>query len=353
MKSRLDNSCGKENLSPSNVENPLDNSASRNSNKMIISIIICTHGRCEDLKNTLNSLQNVIGPNKTKIELLLVENGSKGEAESLLTSFSHDSIKPRYLYLEKSGKSKALNLALDKSQGDILVFSDDDIRFPKDWLIRLCEPIISGKADAVAGGVFLAPHLIRPWMDHMHRAWLASTADYLSPKAPSELCGANMAFHRRVLDKVPRFETNLGPGVTGGGEESLFSWQIKEAGFRIQGALDVQVEHHLNPNRLLYECWIKVAKLKGYTRAYCMHHWFHETLKFPRIKLFYFRMKLFLRKALSKRHQPMDEGIAPWEISYLCDIGMFEGFLSEFHKPRAYAKKGLSKLDDKFKILRK
>ena len=38
-----------------------------------------------------------------------------------------------------------------------------------------CEPIRAGAAHAVAGGVKMAPHLERPWMEPVHRYWLAET----------------------------------------------------------------------------------------------------------------------------------------------------------------------------------
>lgn len=311
-----------------------------------VSIIICTHGRCQDLQNTLASLQSIRVPEYSSVELLVVENGSKGDAECLVESFTHDRIDARYIFQPESGKSRALNLALAESTGQILLFSDDDIRFPKDWIEKMCEPILSGNADAVAGGVKLAPHLLRPWMNRTHRAWLASTADYLSPDAPSELCGANMAVHRKVLDQVPGFETQLGPGVTGGGEDSLFTWQLKEAGFRIVGAPDIEVEHHLKPDRLLYRCWVNTARLRGRTRAYQMHHWLHQTLSFPEIKSLYFRTKLILRRAFSKKRAPSDEGISPWEMSYLTDIATCDEFMRERRKPRAYSMRGLRKLSE-------
>lgn len=310
----------------------------------LVTVIICTQGRREDLRETLESLQAVRCSDNFAVELLVVENGFRGAAETLVADFAHERIEVRYIFLSESGKSRALNHALGVARGEVLLFSDDDIRFPSDWIDRMCEPILSGRADAVAGGVRLAGHLLRPWMTRTHRAWLASTADYLDPKDPSELCGANMAFHRRVLDKVGAFETSLGPGVTGGGEESLFTWQLKQAGFRIEGRLDVEVEHHLNPDRLLYRCWLKTAHSRGRTRAYALHHWFHESLRMPLLKSLYLRLKVRARRALSPSRSFEDEGIPAWEMSYVSDLAMFEAYARERAMPRAYERKGLRKI---------
>lgn len=310
-----------------------------------VSIIICTRGRGPDLAKTLGSLANVQLPASLRAELLVVENDTSARAEGLTRAFSHERIGARYLCEATPGKANALNRAIAEARGQILVFTDDDLRFPADWLAQLCEPILAGRADAVAGGVRLAPHLLRPWMNHTHRAWLASTADYLSPDAPSEMCGANMAVSRRVLEQVGGFDPELGPGVTGGGEESLFSWQLQQAGFRLAGAPEAQVEHHLDPGRLTYQNWIKAARLKGRTRAYHLHHWFHEPVRLPRLRQWYLRAKLAVRRTCSHRPRPDEEGIAPWELSYVEDIATCAHYLAERRRPCHYALRGLRKLN--------
>ena len=310
-----------------------------------VSVIIATSSRPSALADTLRSLADVRIPNGWSVELLLVENVSQSGAEQLLHTIPDGHFSAvRYFFEPLRGKARALNLVRAQATGDILLFTDDDVRFPANWVERMCEPILAGKADAVAGGVKLAPHLLRPWMNHTHRAWLASTADYLSPEAPSEMCGANMAVDRRVFDRVGGLDIELGPGITGGGEESLLSWQLREAGFRLLGALDLQVEHHFDPSRLRYQSWTGAARGKGRARAYLMHHWNHEALKHPWLTGVYHRTKLALRKRLSPGKRPDDEGIAAWELSYIETISACDQYRKERLRPRNYVRHGLRKL---------
>jgi glycosyltransferase involved in cell wall biosynthesis len=262
-----------------------------------ISIIIATCSRPTDLEKTLLSLTSVRVPDGWSVELLLVESGVQSGAQALLPTIPYACFRTiKYLFEPLRGKSRALNSALTNATGDILLFSDDDVRFPVDWIEAMCKPIVAGRADATAGGVSLAPHLLRPWMNHTHRAWLASTADYLSPENPSEMCGANMAVCRQVFEQIGGFDVELGPGIKGGGEESLLSWQIKQAGFKLVGCLEVQVEHHLNSDRLQYKNWIQAASLKGQMRAYLLYHWKHSCIRFPLAKHLYYQTKLFVRR---------------------------------------------------------
>ena len=310
-----------------------------------VSIIIATASRPEPLAETLRSLATVQVPDGWSVELLLVENVAQTGAEELVRTFPQGRFTAaRYFFEPRRGKSQALNLALAQATGDILLFTDDDVRFPVDWLEKMGAPIVAGRADAVAGAVRLAPHLLRPWMNRTLRAWLASTADYLEADGPSEMCGANMAISRRAVEPIGGFDPELGPGITGGYEETLLSWQIKRAGFKIVTAFGVEVEHHLNPDRLQYQNWIRAATGKGESRAYLAHHWHQRPLASPRLKRFLLGTKLRLRRWCSPRRRPGDEGIAPWELSYVEDLAMYDRYMRELGRPRNYDLKGLRKL---------
>ena len=127
-----------------------------------VSIILCTGGRSADLRSTLDSLARVAVPANLSAELIVVENGAQGDAERLAAAFRSAALVVRYVFEPTRGKSRALNRGIRESSGTILLFSDDDIRFPPDWIERMTAPILAGGADAVAGGVVLAPHRVVP-----------------------------------------------------------------------------------------------------------------------------------------------------------------------------------------------
>jgi hypothetical protein len=131
--------------------------------------------------------------------------------------------------------------------------------------------------------------------------------------------------------------------VTAGGEESLLSWQIKKAGFKLIGNFDVVIEHHPDPARLRYESWLRMARGKGAERAYQWHHWYYRDLPRPRLMMFYLATKLVLRRWISRRRRPHDEGIEPWELSYVEDIAKCARYLKECRRPRNYERGGLRK----------
>jgi GT2 family glycosyltransferase len=223
------------------------------------------------------------------------------------------------------GQSRARNRGLAASKGRCILFTDDDVRPPMNWIGGMCAPLILGECDAVAGGVRIAPHLLRAWMTPRDRAWLAST-ERIDAKLPAELVGANFAFRREVLHRVPGFDVDLGPGALGFGDDSMFAWKLQAAGFRIGSALHIEVEHHFDPERLTRASFLDMARRFGITRGYLLHAWHKRRIGHSRLKAM---LKLITLSLLRAKHRPwrQSEGIVEWEGS----------LLSEYHTYRQYA----------------
>jgi len=308
-----------------------------------VSILVATCGRPTALRDMLNSLCDVRVPDTVTAELILVENGAPSGVESLLAALPEHPFTIKYLYEPVAGKSRALNRAFKHATGDIFLFTDDDVRFPKDWLVEMCKPLLSGEGSVVVGGSRLAPRLLRPWMTRQHRSLLAST-EYLCDDDPSEFAGVNMACRREVFGLVPHWDCELGGGGLGNSEDSLLAYQFKEAGYAFVSRTTVHLEHHPAESRLVYGAWLRAASSYGRSIAYYTHHWRHETLHFVRLRLLYFLLKLHLRLLVHRRQTADSEGIPPWELSYRIDIAKLQRFLHERRRPRNYAMRGLVKL---------
>jgi glycosyltransferase involved in cell wall biosynthesis len=310
---------------------------------MNASIIIVTRNRADDLRQTLEAMRNVVTPDLFAAELLVIDNGSTDHTAEVVKSCDLPNLKVRYLLEGRPGLSNGRNRALAEAKGGILLFTDDDIRPPAGWLEEMCEPIIAGRAEAVAGGVRIAPHLLRPWMTQLHRSWLASS-EWLDQEKPESMVGANMVFSRAVLDKVPGFDPELGAGALGSGEESLFSSQVLAAGYRIFPRLDLCMEHHFQESRLKRESWWDAAAKLGFSHAYRGHHWEHWGYRFGKSRLFLANRKLAAWRA-AHADEIREEGCSEEELTLVYDCAMIQGHIREHNRPRKYEKHGLVKLD--------
>ena len=142
-----------------------------------ISIILCSHNRVNALQKTLKSLSAVNFPNDYTIELLLIDNASDDNTYEVMQNFDIPGIQIRVLQAFPKGLSVARNRGVEASHGDIVLFTDDDVRFPKDWISVMTDPIVTGKAEAVAGGVYLNSDILKSWLTVTHRSLLASTEE--------------------------------------------------------------------------------------------------------------------------------------------------------------------------------
>lgn len=306
---------------------------------MDCSVIISTNNRASSLEATLRAFGEVQVPEGWAAELIVVDNASTDNTSAVVNAATLRNFRIRYLYWGLPGKSNALNAALAIAEGDVLLFTDDDVVPTSAWLTKLAEPLRRRECDGVVGRIQLAKHLWRPWMEASHRHRLAA------PDEPSsEVIGANMGFHRSVFDRVSGFDPELGPGASGLGEETLFAMQLEVAGCHVKAVADAIVTHHPEPSRLIRSHWLEGSCKHGRTSAYILHHWEHGMITVPHLRLLYTQIKLSIRRLIQPPPALTGEGCPPWEMSYVAEIEKYQHFLRERQRPRNYSQRGLRKL---------
>lgn len=178
------------------------------------SVIIATHDRAALLGRVLGDLASALLPDEL-LEVLVVENGGQAGAEGVCEAFV-GALPVRYLFVAESGKSNALNTALDRSAASFIVFYDDDIRVDADNL----KAFVDGARRYGPGHFFGGPvwpeyagappvEWIRPWLDRSIVGW--SLGEEEQPH--HEFLGANWAAFRRDLLAAGGFVAGLGPST--------------------------------------------------------------------------------------------------------------------------------------------
>ena len=302
-----------------------------------ISIIICTRNRAESLRTTLELVGKSSVPEGWTVELLVVDNGSRDQTEQMVRSAGFSQIQVKYIGEPRVGKSHAYNTGISAAVGNVLLFTDDDVRVPANWIEGMCRPILLGGADAVAGGVVFPSHI-----DHLlkmsllkdRRGWVASTHE-IDPNRPAYMVGANMAFHRRVLDKIPGFETELGPGGLGNFEDLMFSWQLLAAGYKLVGALDVVVEHHFDLTRLANDKVIDLARKMGRSHAFVFHHWEHQKSRLAVSRLILSLLRRYWTKCFNRNLIAAD-GITDQSLQLEYDLAFYREYLLQRRRQYKY-----------------
>ncbi|MGH6909274.1 MAG: glycosyltransferase family 2 protein [Phenylobacterium sp.] len=230
-----------------------------------VSVVICTRDRRDDLKAMLEHLARARVPADWRAELLVVDNGSSDDTKAVTAQADVPNLDKRYVFEPRKGKGYAYNAALAQARGKVFLFTDDDVHVPANWIEDMCRPILSGSADAVQGGVKIAPHLDRAWLTGFLRIWVASVEDPVLP--PQGLVGANMAFGRKAVAAAAPFDLRLGPGAAGYFDDTAFGWAVERAGLKIDYLPGVAVEHNFDPDRLDLAAFMGAARRMAASRA--------------------------------------------------------------------------------------
>ncbi len=224
----------------------------------MISVIVCTYNRCQQLEKALESIVASEMPDSVEWEVLVVDNNSTDQTSEVVKKFSKKYPKRvRYLIETQQGKSFALNQAIRQSRGDILAFTDDDVTVEPAWLWNLTAALHSGEWAGSAG------HIVPTWGRPLPR-WLSPRGLLLSgPFVALDLgpepiplqqapVGANMAFRRDAFVKHGEFRTDLGPRPGTGirGEDSELGDRLLAAGERLRYEPSATVYHPAPAERM-------------------------------------------------------------------------------------------------------
>jgi GT2 family glycosyltransferase len=139
-----------------------------------------------------------------------------------------------------------------------------------------------------------------------------------------------MAIARRVFEEIGGFDTVLGPGALGFGDETELMLRMLRAGFRVRGLPTCIAEHHFDLGRLQWEQLKSTAYRIGNTRGYLA--WHHDGKRLGIVRPWATRIlpRLFLLPLLLPFWR---EGRARW-LHLLSDIAAIRRNRIECRGPR-------------------
>jgi glycosyltransferase involved in cell wall biosynthesis len=261
---------------------------------MTVDVFVCTRNRSSALRNTLRSVLRNNCENH-KVNIYVCDNGSDDDTNLVMNDveFSH----VHKFHQPNPGKSRCLNRMIAASRGEYLLFTDDDVLVPHDWIQRMVSRAIDCKSDAIVGGVDIAGEVIPLRWTDKHLAYFASTR-HVPVNDDHPFIGANYLVTRNVFNMVGGFNPLVGPGGIGHAEDTLFWLQCRKMQAKIIQARDIQVLHYPDVRRMTDSGIIGMAKKQGEFEAYVDYHWEHY--KRPHVALSYVMRSIKLLKVQIK-----------------------------------------------------
>ena len=233
------------------------------SERLALSVIVCTHNRVSSLLRCLRSLALQATPKAPPIEVLVVANdcsdGTLEEASSLI----HDYPFPLSVHCEpRRGLSIARNQGAKLARSPVLVYVDDDVTFRPGWLLGWCAAFADPLLDAAGGPI--DPVFESNVDERLRDALLAikcpTTGWYehgpdrkpFVPQGPiGHPRGGNMGIRASAMQRVGGFREDLGFGTKLiPGEETELFHHLVAAGGHVFYVPEPRVLHHLEANKV-------------------------------------------------------------------------------------------------------
>jgi GT2 family glycosyltransferase len=182
----------------------------------LVSIIVPTYRREKLLCETIGYL---LAQDYSNRELLIVDQSSNHEPE---TAQYLDSIagQIRYFHLAQPNLPAARNFGIRQSQGELIVFLDDDMVIGTDLISRLVETFSAPEVWGATGFV-LSPGESDPGKYGQYMRFVSDITEFKEGRI-GDFIGCLMSFRRQLFDKIGYFDEWIGTQLMAAGEDFEF-----------------------------------------------------------------------------------------------------------------------------------
>jgi GT2 family glycosyltransferase len=215
-----------------------------------VSVVICTRNRPDTLGQALESVAECEYPGfDVHVMDQSTDDKSQKVVEELAARFAHK-LKINYHHLEKAGLSRAYNLGIAASDGEIVACTDDDVVVPKDWVAQVAKAFAGDNEAGLLYGQVLVPESLQEAERNGLIVPALPIAKYERLIKGGTLykvfgMGANFALRRSILDKVGPFDEALGGGgPLRSSQDFDFAYRVYRAGYAVILVPDVKVDHY-------------------------------------------------------------------------------------------------------------
>ena len=202
-----------------------------------VSVVICTRDRAEELSRCLASL-----PRQSRVpdQVVVVDNASRDDGRTRVAALAAGA---DYVREDRPGLDIARNRGVRAAIGDIVAFTDDDVRLHPRWLERLTAAFDADRILAVTGLV-LPAELETAAQLHFETFWsfgrgyrpIDFGANFFRTDRTHGCpaweigAGASMAFRRETFRRVGLFDDRLDVGAAGCSGDSEYWHRVLSHG---------------------------------------------------------------------------------------------------------------------------
>jgi GT2 family glycosyltransferase/DNA-binding beta-propeller fold protein YncE len=197
-----------------------------------VSVVVCAYNAADTIDDCLASLGRLTYP---RFEVIVVNDGSRDDTGTRARGYPG----VRVIDIPNGGLSAARNVGLAEATGEIVAYTDADVRVDPDWLTFLVQPLLTQEFVG-SGGPNIVPHDDPFIAQCVARSPGGPTQVLLDDRVAEHVPGCNMAFKRDALAGVGGFN----PVYLRAGDDVDVCWRLQAKGLKIGFAPSALVWHH-------------------------------------------------------------------------------------------------------------
>lgn len=208
-----------------------------------VSVIVCTRDRPQDLRVALPA---ILASDFRDFELVIVDQSVGEETSQIVNEAAARDPRVRHYRDRGKGLSRARNVGVRETTGDLIVFTDDDCEPEHDWLGTIVQALREDETAAAAfGSVMPAPcdpsaGFIVGYLPKRRQRLTGRLA-----KMRDQGIGANMALRRQPLVESGLFDEMLGAGgYFASMEDQEITYRLLRCGHAVLHVPESRVLHH-------------------------------------------------------------------------------------------------------------
>lgn len=239
-----------------------------------LSVVIATRDRAELLASTLDSLGQSDFP-ADRFRVVVADNGDDPETREACEA-SDPALDLDYLVAPGAGKNAALNRALERTSGELLLFTDDDVEVAGGWISEMWKGARRWPDHDVFGGRVLPLWPSSPPDLVLQTKYAGVAYSILDPdldEGPADdflPFGPNFGVRREIFENGTRFDPKLGPRPGAnimGGETDLVE-RLRNQGAEPVFLPESSVHHRIRPSQYRFRWLLARARTYGRSLAY-------------------------------------------------------------------------------------
>jgi len=295
---------------------------------MKISVLICTYKRRDLLDGCLKSL---VEDSQDLPDEIIIVDGEEGQIGDIVSKWQRRFAPIILVPTKNINLAASRNKGLSFCSGEVIAFSDDDIKVSSDWVKKIKELHKRYPEIAAIGGK----------VESLSRRFRDKIADLVIFPVPKKsqrvetLAGANISYKKKIIKEVGYFDEELFRG-----EDVDYNWRLLKKGGQIYYDPELLVYHrHRNSWKGLFWQLFMYGRAyylvrKKWEDIYCVYPRKLNTLKDWLKVIYFFSGALYQAFLDAKKADSVFFGILAYPVLLGCQVVWRGGMIYQYLKTK-------------------